>query len=208
VVQGVTLASLHAAKGLEWDAVFLVGLADGTLPISHALTHGPESEPVEEERRLFYVGITRARIHLALSWALARAPGGRQGRRPSRFLNGIIPQVSNDSTPNRPRKQRGPTPRCRVCNGALTTPTAVMLRRCETCPSDIDEELLAELKDWRLRTAKEMSVPAYVVFTDNTLIAIAETLPGDDAALVAIPGIGARKLEQFGPDVLELVRNR
>jgi DNA helicase-2/ATP-dependent DNA helicase PcrA len=208
VVQGVTLASLHAAKGLEWDAVFLVGLADGTLPISHALSHGPESEPVEEERRLLYVGITRARIHLALSWALARAPGGRQGRRPSRFLNGIAPQSGTDSAPNRPRRQRGPTPKCRVCNGALTTPTAVMLRRCETCPSDIDEELLAELKEWRLRTAKEMSVPAYVVFTDNTLIAIAETLPGDDAALVAIPGIGARKLEQFGPDVLELVRSR
>ena len=51
-------------------------------------------------------------------------------------------------------------------------------------------------------------MPAYVVFTDNTLIAIAETLPTDDAALVAIPGIGARKLEQFGPDVLELVRQR
>ena len=208
VVQGVTLASLHAAKGLEWDAVFLVGLADGTLPISHALTHGAESEPVEEERRLLYVGITRARIHLALSWALARAPGGRQGRRPSRFLNGIAPQSDADNTPNRPRRQRGPTPKCRVCNGALTTPTAVMLRRCESCPSDIDEELLAELKEWRLRISKEMSVPAYVVFTDNTLIAIAETLPGDDAALVAIPGIGARKLEQFGPDVLELVRSR
>src|SRR5205807_7307604 len=89
VVQGVTLAALHAAKGLEWDAVFLVGLADGTLPISHALAHGPESEAVEEERRLLYVGITRARIHLALSWALARNPGGRQGRKPSRFLNGI-----------------------------------------------------------------------------------------------------------------------
>ena len=53
-----------------------------------------------------------------------------------------------------------------------------------------------------------MNVPAYVVFTDNTLIAIAELLPTDDAALVAIPGIGARKLEQFGPDVLELVRGR
>ena len=185
-----------------------MGLADGTLPISHALTHGPESEPVEEERRLLYVGVTRARIHLALSWALARTPGGRQGRRPSRFLNGIAPQSDADNTPNRPRRQRGPTPKCRVCNGALTTPTAVMLRRCETCPSDIDEELLAELKEWRLRISKEMSVPAYVVFTDNTLIAIAETLPGDDAALVAIPGIGARKLEQFGPDVLELVRSR
>ena len=111
VVQGVTLASLHAAKGLEWDAVFLVGLADGTLPISHALAHGPDSEPVEEERRLLYVGITRARMHLALSWALARAPGGRQSRRPSRFLNGIAPQSPSDADPEPSRDDSAAPPR-------------------------------------------------------------------------------------------------
>lgn len=83
-----------------------------------------------------------------------------------------------------------------------------MLRRCETCPSNLDEDLLAELKEWRLRVSKEMKVPAYVVFTDTTLMAIAETLPTDDAALVAIPGIGARKLEQYGEDVVALVRGR
>ncbi|MEX0580844.1 MAG: ATP-dependent DNA helicase UvrD2 [Mycobacterium sp.] len=208
VVQGVTLASLHAAKGLEWDAVFLVGLADGTLPISHAVSKGPDSEAVEEERRLFYVGITRARMHLELSWALARNAGGRQGRRPSRFLVGIAPQTQAAAEPSKPRRQRGATPRCRVCNAVLTAAPAIMLRRCETCSVDIDDELLARLKEWRLATSKELSVPAYVVFTDNTLIAIAESLPGDDAALVAIPGIGARKLEQFGADVLELVRDR
>ncbi|MDP9408568.1 MAG: ATP-dependent helicase, partial [Actinomycetota bacterium] len=86
-VEGVTLASLHAAKGLEWDAVFLVGLVDGTLPLVHAAT----DEQVEEERRLLYVGVTRAREHLHASWALARQPGGQRRRRPSRFLDGLLP---------------------------------------------------------------------------------------------------------------------
>ncbi|ORV45316.1 ATP-dependent DNA helicase [Mycolicibacter engbaekii] len=206
-VQGVTLASLHAAKGLEWDAVFLVGLADGTLPISHALAHGADSEAVEEERRLLYVGVTRARIHLTLSWALARAPGGRAGRKPSRFLSGIAPQADASTAPAK-RRSRGAPKHCRVCNKALVTPAAIMLSRCETCAADVDTDLLVALKDWRLRTATELKVPAYIVFSDNTLTAIAEMLPGDEAALVAIPGIGARKLEQFGSDVLEMIRNR
>ena len=68
-VEGVTLASLHAAKGLEWDAVFLIGLTEGTMPIQHADT---DEAAIEEERRLLYVGVTRAREHLWLSWSLSR----------------------------------------------------------------------------------------------------------------------------------------
>jgi DNA helicase-2/ATP-dependent DNA helicase PcrA len=76
---------VHAAKGLEWDAVFLPGLVDGTVPIVYATS----AEAIEEERRLLYVGVTRARDRLFLSWSLARSPGGRQARKPSRFLAGL-----------------------------------------------------------------------------------------------------------------------
>src|SRR5690606_7292198 len=81
-VQGVTLASLHAAKGLEWDVVFLVGCSEGLLPISVA----ESPDRVEEERRLLYVGLTRARRELLLSWAASRTGRGAQ-RRVSRFLH-------------------------------------------------------------------------------------------------------------------------
>jgi DNA helicase-2/ATP-dependent DNA helicase PcrA len=200
---GVTLASLHAAKGLEWDAVFLVGLVDGTMPILYA---DNDQDAIEEERRLLYVGVTRAREHLSLSWGLARSDTGRSRRR-SRFLYGLIPEhdpvnrTAGQKAPAQPKVKRC----CRVCESTLVESAEIKLGRCETCPSDRNDVLWNELKAWRAGRAKQLKVPPYVVFTDATIQAIAEQEPTTDAALVAISGIGALKLDKFGADILELV---
>jgi DNA helicase-2/ATP-dependent DNA helicase PcrA len=205
-LEGVTLASLHAAKGLEWDALFLVGLTDGTLPIIYAET----PEQIEEERRLLYVGVTRAREHLALSWSLARSPGGRKVRRSSRFLDGIAPRTSTSTPPRIAKAERrhvakGPQP-CRVCSRPLTAALERKLGRCQGCPADLDEALFAGLKQWRMDTAKEQKIPSYVVFTDATLQAIAERRPTSEPELALISGVGAAKLGRYGASVLALCR--
>jgi DNA helicase-2/ATP-dependent DNA helicase PcrA len=93
----VTLMTLHSAKGLEFDVVFLAGLEEGLLPHSRSL----ENETgIEEERRLFYVGITRARKRLTLSYARSRfAPGNFQI--PSRFIDEIPPELFDAPPPSR-----------------------------------------------------------------------------------------------------------
>ena len=84
-VDGVTLASLHAAKGLEWSHVVLAGCSEGTLPLIYA----EGEQALDEERRLFYVGITRASEVLLCTWARARSAGSRGSRNPSRFLDAV-----------------------------------------------------------------------------------------------------------------------
>jgi DNA helicase-2/ATP-dependent DNA helicase PcrA len=174
-VQGVTLASLHSAKGLEWDAVFLVGLTDTTLPYQHATT----DEQIAEEKRLLYVGITRARERLAMSWALARSPGQRKGRRPSRFLDGLRPYAPRVATPKSKTKAARPEAE--------------------------DAELFGRLRDWRKAQAAAQKVPPYVVFSDATLVAIADARPKSRSGLAQISGVGPTKLTRYGDPVLEVL---
>ncbi|MCA1782363.1 MAG: ATP-dependent DNA helicase UvrD2 [Dermatophilaceae bacterium] len=207
---GVTLASLHAAKGLEWDHVHLVGCSEGLLPISLADTPAA----VDEERRLLYVGITRARESLSMSYALGRTPS-RGGRRLSRFLLGLGDAVdAPDSTPRTPppgpsrrrkRKASRPVPPCSTCGATLDTAAARTLGRCEACPSSADPQLVAALREWRSARATRDKVPAYVVLTDVTLLALAERRPGSPEALLEIPGIAERKVESYGEDLLAVL---
>ena len=182
---GVTLASLHAAKGLEWDVVYLAGVKDGMVPISYATS----DEALEEERRLLYVGITRAREQLTLSWAGER----------SRFL---APQEKRSAFA--PDQARTPA-HCHRCGKALTTGPERKIGRCSTCPSTADQGLVDRLKAWRLAEANAASMPAFVIFTDATLMAIAERQPASLAELSAIPGVGPAKLERYGQALLALL---
>ena len=179
-VQGVTLASLHSAKGLEWDAVFLVGLTDQTIPIQHADT----PEQLAEERRLLYVGITRAREKLMLSWALARNPGQARRRRPSRFLDGLRP---------------GSATRQNAVSGARSS------SKKKIVPESADAAAFGRLRVWRRKQAEAQGVPAYVVFSDATLVAIADRAPADERALAQVPGVGPTKLERYAEPVLAVL---
>ncbi|CAM3251199.1 ATP-dependent DNA helicase UvrD2 [Nocardioides dubius] len=198
VAEGVTLATLHTAKGLEWDAVFVTGVQEGSIPISFASTQAE----VEEERRLLYVGLTRARQSLVVSWSLARNPGGRRSRKPSRFLHGLRPD-SGSSAPQ--RKQRIKAAMCRTCGQPLASAAERKVGRCAGCPAAYDEALFDRLKEWRRERAADDGVPAYVVFTDKTLEAIAEVKPSTEAALLRISGVGAAKIERYGTDVLAII---
>lgn len=198
-VDGVTLASLHAAKGLEWDAVFLVGLVEKTLPISHALKAGDEQ--IEEERRLFYVGVTRAREHLHMSWSLARQEGGHKSRTRSRFLDGLVPELEVEKSPQRLKRAK----RCRVCGNQLGTPAEKSLGRHEECEPNFDEAVYAALKRWRLDVSRAAGQPAFVVFTDATLMSIAEAMPADERELLGVSGVGPVKVDNYGAGVLEVL---
>ncbi len=174
-VEGVTLTTIHAAKGLEWDAVFVVGLSEGLLPISLAETE----EAVEEERRLLYVAVTRAREHLSLSFARARREGGKATRKRTRFLEKWWPDA-------RPAKQQ------RVASAASELDAAGL-------------ELFERLKAWRLEHAHADSKPAFTVLVDSTLAAIARERPTTAGELARIHGIGAQKLTKYGAELLQVV---
>ena len=180
--EGVNLLTFHRAKGLEWDAVLLPQLEEGTLPIRQA-----ESEAeLAEERRLLYVGLTRARRHLALSWAERRVGQGDREvrRRPSPFLVALI---------DRPNAGR-----------VTVLPGAPM--HAPRRARDDDTPLMTALRTWRLDTARSDGVPAYVVAPDSLLIEIAEQLPTTIPALRRVKGMGPSRLARYGEEMLEIVK--
>jgi DNA helicase II / ATP-dependent DNA helicase PcrA len=161
--RGVHLLTYHRSKGLEFDAVFLPRLDEKELPTKLA-----KDEDVPEERRLLYVGITRARHSLAITWS----------RKPSIFIGELGVDLRAAAPPARAKRE------------AVTA---------------ADPELFDALAAWRKQRAKVEEVPAYIVFHNSVLAAIADAKPRSLSELATVAGVGPSKLERYGDEVLEVV---
>jgi DNA helicase II / ATP-dependent DNA helicase PcrA len=198
---GVTLSTLHAAKGLEWRCVYLVGASDGLLPLDGA--------DADEERRLCYVGVTRARDELHISWAAARSPGGSAYRMISPFFTDAVHSMQQPRGPrpvaaSAPRRQTAPA-RCRVCGRGLVTARERTMLRCAQCPVQTRPALIDALRHWRDALAQERGVAGFQVMTDQAIEAVAELLPNDVESVLSIPG--TRWLGADASGVLAVVRD-
>jgi DNA helicase-2/ATP-dependent DNA helicase PcrA len=221
--RGVQLMTLHRAKGLEFDAVFLPRVEEGELPFKRSKT----DEAIAEERRLFYVGITRAKRYLTITWV-------NDGKRKGSRFTGELRDAADGASPS---KRRAPEPTIAAeigselevsggfsgtviditaagalielqGGGELLVPFGENVTTSGSTmplgpPEDLDKPLMDALKRWRLERAKADEVPAYVVFHDATLEEIARRKPGSLEELAEISGVGPSKLERYGSDVID-----
>lgn len=197
--QAVDLATIHAAKGLEWPVVFVVGFEQGLMPIGHATT--PEARA--EERRLLYVAVSRAERELHCSWAERRTFGaGTMGRSPSPWLGEIEDAIrALDLAADGP----GEGWRSCVAEGRSQLRSKAGGHRVPRAGERADPAVLEALRSWRATTARASGVPAFVVFHDTTLAAVAEARPRDRPSLLALPGMGPVKAERYGDALLAIV---
>jgi DNA helicase-2/ATP-dependent DNA helicase PcrA len=227
--EGVTLSSVHRAKGLEWDHVLVFGADRGSMP--HVL-----SDDIEEERRVFHVAVTRGKESVVVL---------SDKDRQSRFLAELERKAPDvDDTPESkppPRRVHREDVGLSVSLGdVISVPgghegvvieieaTGVLVRLGDggaemlilwgerisrdrrsgelTHGRDSDGgDLVAQLKTWRLERARSQGVPAFVVFNDRTLEAIVSALPSSPEGLLEVPGIGPTKLEAYGDDLLDIL---
>src|SRR5262245_24850541 len=201
--EAVELLTFHRAKGLEFDTVFVTGVERGLVPISYAKT----TDALDEEQRLLYVALSRAERELHVSWAGRRAVGARTANRtPSPWLSRVERAIA---TLDGREPARESDPRGRLADARRTVRDAAGAATDRRHPArsldEADTALYEALVEWRRKVSKASGAPAYVVFHDATLAAMAEARPRNRTQLLAVAGVGPVKAERYGDDVLALV---
>lgn len=171
---GVTLATIHAVKGREWDHVIVHNVTEGLIP--HRLAWD-----IEEERRVFHVALTRCRRSSTVVAGSAASP----------FLDELTTEWDESSAPLTASRQAAAAP-------ALVSQTPQPL-------SPAAERAATLLRAWRLEKARREGKPAYTVFSNATLDAIAASGARNLGELARIKGVGPAKLENFGDEVLAVL---
>ena len=201
--RGVHLATVHRVKGQEWPHVVVYDASDGLFP--HSL-----ATDVEEERRLFHVAVTRCSATVTVV---------ADARRPSPFIDELAnPLPPEEVKAEPPAEWASPKPSGagRTAPGGPDSPTArpdprSARRGAPTQPPpaaevvEADEAIVEALRAWRLERAHSDGVPAFVVFHNTTMNAIAAAEPQTLEQLAAVPGIGPSRLESYGDEILAAV---
>lgn len=186
-VDAVELCTFHAAKGLEWPIVHLVGVEDGLVPVAFARSRAA----LEEERRLLYVAATRARQELHVMWCSSRTVASRHvDRSPSPWLEAFAGGQAEDPTP------AGAPPE------ALELLQRLKDSRSPDGPAGRTGELLGDLQQWRSATAHAARITPSAVLSDSILRRIAEQEPASISELATL--IGPYKADRFGLQLLNI----
>jgi DNA helicase-2/ATP-dependent DNA helicase PcrA len=200
-VNAATLLTLHAAKGLEFPVVFITGLEDGILPHSRSFEDG---ESMAEERRLFYVGITRAEDQLYLSHAFRRAVWGEPDVCvPSRFLNDLpLELIDGDSTHQRRQQSKSRASSWSWSSEPAWSPPKQKANVMETGERPLPQPNY--LKPTNQQTNKPANQPtttkfktgqkvSHAKFGEGTVIE-SKLIGNDEEVTVAFPGTGIKRL--------------
>ena len=203
VAQGVTVSTLHSAKGLEWDAVALLGVHEGSLPFVLATTAGAGQRGAAAALRRGHPGP-------------AAAPGllvpdpQRRRQRPQRLplpRPGAARRLGRRAGlgADHPPSGHGAVGALPLLRTPLSEAAERKMGRHTGCPATYDEDTMSRLREWRRQEAAEQKLPAYCIFTDATLVALAEGRPRNAAELIKIQGLGPAKAGKYGEHVLAIL---
>ena len=178
-VDGVDLATFHAAKGLEWHSVVIAGLERGLVPIR-------PNDP--EERRLLYVAISRAQRHLHLTWAKSRQIGqSLEDREPSPWLDLI---VTSDQRPSASAKE-------------VSVSYLAKAREELATNFNADADLRnRRLRNWIAETSRARRIEPSALLPDHLVSKVAEKCPTTLSELALVTGLGENRLNRVGPEIL------